>query len=253
MDPKLYTDKAFESLAKLPQYADKYSNQRIEAVHLVKALLDAGPSGIAQRIVVKSGVDSAAFDKKLEEYLQRQPKVSDVTNKVMGPTLMESLKRSNELRKDYGDSFISIEHLLLGATLTDSNTRRLLQEVGGTADGLTKATKEIRGNNKVTSKNAEETYEALSKYARDLTAAAREGKLDPVIGRDEEIRRAIQILSRRTKNNPILLGEPGGKVFLHFLSYCCLRFLPFDLLQSERLQSRKVLPKESSLAMYPRP
>jgi ATP-dependent Clp protease ATP-binding subunit ClpB len=209
MNPELYTEKAFEAIAKLPQYGDHYKNQRLEALHLIKALNDAGPAGLTQRILSKAGIDQNSFETKLEESLQRLPKLSDVSNKLIGNTLTEALKRSNELRKDFGDGYISVEHLLLGCTLTDSSSRKILMDAGASADALSTAVKAIRGNNKVTSKSAEETYEALKKYARDLTAAAKEGKLDPVIGRDEEIRRTIQILSRRTKNNPILLGEPG--------------------------------------------
>jgi len=209
MNPELYTEKAFEAIAKLPQYGDHYKNQRLEALHLIKALNDAGPAGLTQRILSKAGIDQNSFETKLEESLQRLPKLSDVSNKLIGNSLTEALKRSNELRKDFGDGYISVEHLLLGCTLTDSSSRKILMDAGASADALSTAVKAIRGNNKVTSKSAEETYEALKKYARDLTAAAKEGKLDPVIGRDEEIRRTIQILSRRTKNNPILLGEPG--------------------------------------------
>eukprot|EP00349_Pseudokeronopsis_sp_Brazil_P004476 CAMPEP_0202964930 /NCGR_PEP_ID=MMETSP1396-20130829/9054_1 /ASSEMBLY_ACC=CAM_ASM_000872 /TAXON_ID= /ORGANISM="Pseudokeronopsis sp., Strain Brazil" /LENGTH=924 /DNA_ID=CAMNT_0049687455 /DNA_START=238 /DNA_END=3012 /DNA_ORIENTATION=- len=209
MSPELYTEKAFEALVKLPQYGDNYKNQRLEALHLLKALHDAGPSGLAQRILSKAGVNPQTFDSKLEESLQKLPKVSDVSNKAMGSSLMEALKQSNDFRKDFGDSFISIEHLLLGCTVSDSASRKAITDSGASTDALSTAVKAIRGNSKVTSKTAEDTYEALKKYARDLTAAAREGKLDPVIGRDEEIRRTIQILSRRTKNNPILLGEPG--------------------------------------------
>eukprot|EP01033_Poteriospumella_lacustris_P006964 gene6966-5021_t len=209
MSPDIYTEKAFEAISKIPQYGDQYKNQRLEALHLLKSLNDAGPAGLTQRILSQAGVNQATFDSKLEEALQRLPKLSDVSNKLLGSTLNDALRRSNDLRKDYGDSFISVEHLLLGCTLTDSSSRKVIMDAGASAETLSTAVKAIRGDRKVTSKTAEESYQALQKYARDLTAAAREGKLDPVIGRDEEIRRTIQILSRRTKNNPILLGEPG--------------------------------------------
>lgn len=207
MNPEGYTEKAWEAVAKLPQYADKYSTQNLEATHLLRSLFDEGPSGLAQRIISKAGADSKALDEKLEAYLNKQPKVSDTSAKMMGKTLSDLLTKSNSFKKEYGDQFVSIEHILLAAADTEGFTKQLLSGVG--VPKLKTAVDSIRGSNKVTSRNPEASYEALDKYSRDLTKAAMEGKLDPVIGRDDEIRRAIQILSRRTKNNPILLGEPG--------------------------------------------
>lgn len=209
MNPNLYTEKAWESIAKLPQYADKYSTQNLEATHLLKSLLDEGPSGLTQRILSKAGIDSKIVDSKLEDFLRKQPRVSDTSTKTMGRSLQDCLTKAINLRQDFGDQFVSTEHLLLGAADTEGYTKRLFGEMSTNSNKLKDAVKAIRGNNTVTSRNPEQTYEALKKYSRDLTEAAAEGKLDPVIGRDEEIRRAIQILSRRTKNNPILLGEPG--------------------------------------------
>lgn len=128
---------------------------------------------------------------------------------MLGQTGQKCLSRALALRTEFGDSFVSVEHLFLASADTDGFSQTCFTEQGSSFDKLKEAVLAIRGSNKVTSKNPEGTYEALSKYSRDLTAAAAEGKLDPVIGRDEEIRRTIQILSRRTKNNPILLGEPG--------------------------------------------
>ena len=121
---------------------------------------------------------------------------------------MDLLSKAQGIKAEYGDSFVSVEHLLLAAADTDGYSKQVFKEVGADVTQLKAAVNEIRGKNKVTSRNPEASYEALDKYATDLTGAAAEGKLDPVIGRDDEIRRAIQILSRRTKNNPILLGEP---------------------------------------------
>jgi ATP-dependent Clp protease ATP-binding subunit ClpB len=123
--------------------------------------------------------------------------------------MQNCLTKANEYKREFGDSFISIEHLLLSMSVIDSYAKTLFKKFGLASTKLRETIESIRGNNKVTSRNPENSYEALKKYSRDLTEAAREGKLDPVIGRDDEIRRAIQILSRRTKNNPILLGEPG--------------------------------------------
>lgn len=209
MNPQIYTEKAWDAVAKLPQYGDKYSHQSMEAIHLLRALFDEGKAGLTQRILTKAGINTATFDNKLEEYLKKQTKVSDVSNKVLGRTLQETLTKASGLKKEFGDQFISIEHIVLAAADTEGSSKKVFAEVGSSMTKLKDAVKEIRGKNTVTSRNAEETYEALKKYSRDLTAAAAEGKLDPVIGRDEEIRRTIQILSRRTKNNPILLGEPG--------------------------------------------
>jgi ATP-dependent Clp protease ATP-binding subunit ClpB len=226
------TEKAWDAIAKLPQISDQYSAQYLEATHILKSLLDEGPGGLAQRIITKAGVDPTVVAKNLDSYLKKQSKVSGATNKMLGQTGQKCLSRALALRSkllyreyhyyyandlicallflaEFGDSFVSVEHLFLASADTDGFSKTCFTEQGSSFDKLKEAVLAIRGSNKVTSKNPEGTYEALAKYGRDLTAAAAEGKLDPVIGRDEEIRRTIQILSRRTKNNPILLGEPG--------------------------------------------
>ena len=208
-NPNTYTEKAWDAIAKLPQYGDKYSTQSLEATHLLRALLDEGPGGLTHRILAKAGVDVKAVDSKLEDHLSKQPRVSDVSTKIMGKSLISSLTNSLKFKKEYGDQYVSIEHLLLGAADTDGASKDAFKGTGTDLNKLKEAVTAIRGTNTVTSRNPEVNYEALEKYCRDLTAAASDGKLDPVIGRDDEIRRTIQILSRRTKNNPILLGEPG--------------------------------------------
>jgi len=209
MNPNLYTEKSWDSIAKLPQYGDEYGAQSLEAHHLFSSLVDEGEQGLAQRILSKANVDIPTLKGKLESFLRKQPKVSDTSSKVMGQSLLQCLTKSNSFKREFGDQFISIEHILLAIADTDGFTKKLLSEMNVNLSKLKEAVKEIRGSNKVSTRTPEATYEALKKYSRDLTEAAAEGKLDPVIGRDEEIRRAIQILSRRTKNNPILLGEPG--------------------------------------------
>jgi ATP-dependent Clp protease ATP-binding subunit ClpB len=209
MNPNIYTERAWEALAKLPQYGDKYSCQSLEGLHLLKSLVDEGPSGLTQRILSKAGADNKLVDKKLDEALNRLPRVSDVSNKILGRSLSDALMKASSYKQGYGDQYISIEHLVLGVSDTDQNSRRVLNDCGVTTEKLKTSIDTIRGGTVVTSRSAEDQYEALKKYSRDLTAAAADGKLDPVIGRDDEIRRTIQILSRRTKNNPILLGEPG--------------------------------------------
>ena len=200
MNPNLYTEKAWDAVAKSPQYCEKYSTQYVEAPLLLKALLEEGPTGLTQRIMIKAGVDMKTFDTELEGYLLKQPKVSDTTNKMMGKSMEKCLTKSMAFKKEFGDSFISIEHLLLAMTDIDGFVKDLFKKSKVDLTKLKEAVSSIRGKNTVTSRNPEVSYEALQKYGRDLTAAAREGKLDPVIGRDDEIRRTIQILSRRTKN-----------------------------------------------------
>jgi ATP-dependent Clp protease ATP-binding subunit ClpB len=209
MNPNFYTEKAWDNIGKLPAYGDKYGTQFLEATHMLRSLLDDGAAGLAQRIMFKAGVDSKLIDSSLEEFLKKQPRVSDVSNKSLGRTAVEALTKANEFKREFGDQYVSVEHLLLAVASTDGFTKKVFSDAGSGLKQLKEAALEIRGNNKVTTRNPEVSYEALKQYSRDLTEAAREGKLDPVIGRDEEIRRTIQILSRRTKNNPILLGEPG--------------------------------------------
>lgn len=209
MDANLYTEKAWDSIAKLSQYGDKYSTANLEAEHLLRSLFDEGKGGLTQRILSKAGINCDKFDRKLEEHLQKLPKYSDLSQKGISDGLHECLVKSIGLKNEYGDQFISTEHLLLACADTDGYTKRIFMDVDSSYAKLKEAVTAIRGTTKVTSRNSEENYDALSKYSRDLTKAAIDGKLDPVIGRDEEIRKAIQILSRRTKNNPILLGEPG--------------------------------------------
>ena len=177
---------------------------------MLRSLLD-DKAGLGRRILDKAGVDGNAINTNLDAYLNKQPKVSGSGDmqKSFGRSAMDCLTQANTIKAEMGDSFISIEHLLLSAASTAGYSKQVFLDAGVNIDKLKEAVNAIRGNNKVTSRNPENSYEALDKYARDLTAAAREGKLDPVIGRDDEIRRSIQILSRRTKNNPILLGEPG--------------------------------------------
>ncbi len=237
-NPETYTEKAWEAIAKLPQYGNKYSAQVMESTHLLRALLDEGPGGLTQRVLAKAGVDINDIDSKLEKHLQRQPRVSDTSSKVMGQTLTNALSKSINFKKEFGDQFVSIEHLLLGTADTDGFTKNVFTEAGSGMKQLKEAVTAIRGSNKVTSRNPEVAYEALEKYCIDLTARAAEGKLDPVIGRDDEIRRAIQILSRRTKNNPIFLGEPGvGKTAI--AEGLAQRILSNDV--PETLKGRKLL------------
>ncbi len=205
---ELFTEKAWAAIVAAQQLAQQKRQQQMESEHLFAALL--AQQGLAGRVLEKAGVDVGTLSQKLEAYIAGQPSLSSPPNNVyLGKGLNTVLDQANELKGTYGDSYIAIEHLLLALAIDDRCGKQLLSQAGTSADKLKDAVAAVRGSQTVTDQNPEGTYESLEKYGRDLTKAAREGKLDPVIGRDEEIRRTIQILSRRTKNNPVLIGEPG--------------------------------------------
>ncbi|MEG4497086.1 ATP-dependent chaperone ClpB [Microcoleus sp. F10-C6] len=208
-NPNQFTEKAWEALARTPEIVKAGQQQQLESEHLMKALLEQ-ESGLASSLFNKAGVSVAKLRDRTDEFISRQPKITGTGGNVyLGRSLDTLLDRAETYRKEYGDEFISIEHLILGYVKDDRFGRNLLQEFKLDEAKLKDIIAQVRGNNKVTDQNPEGKYEALEKYGRDLTEAARQGKLDPVIGRDDEIRRTIQILSRRTKNNPVLIGEPG--------------------------------------------
>ncbi|MBD1886522.1 ATP-dependent chaperone ClpB [Microcoleus vaginatus] len=208
-NPNQFTEKAWEALARTPEIVKAGQQQQLESEHLMKALLEQ-ESGLASSLFNKAGVSVAKLRDRTDEFISRQPKISGSGGNVyLGRSLDTLLDRAETYRKDYGDEFISIEHLILGYVKDDRFGKNLLQEFKLDEGKLKDIITQVRGKNKVTDQNPEGKYEALEKYGRDLTEAARQGKLDPVIGRDDEIRRTIQILSRRTKNNPVLIGEPG--------------------------------------------
>lgn len=208
-NPNQFTEKAWEALARTPEVVKGVQQQQLESEHLMKALLEQ-ESGLAGSLFNKAGVSLPKLRDRTDEFISRQPKITGSGGNVyLGRSLDTLLDRAETYRKDYGDEFISIEHLILGYVKDDRFGKNLLQEFKLDEAKLKDIIAQVRGNNKVTDQNPEGKYEALEKYGRDLTEAARQGKLDPVIGRDDEIRRTIQILSRRTKNNPVLIGEPG--------------------------------------------
>ncbi|MGB8690757.1 MAG: ATP-dependent chaperone ClpB, partial [Microcoleus sp.] len=208
-NPNQFTEKAWEALARTPELVKAAQQQQLESEHLMKALLEQ-ESGLASSLFNKAGVPLPKLRERTDEFISRQPKISGSGNNVyLGRSLDTLLDRAEIYRKDYGDEFISIEHLILGYIKDDRFGKNLLQEFKLDEAKLKDIITQVRGKHKVTDQNPEGKYEALEKYGRDLTEAARQGKLDPVIGRDDEIRRTIQILSRRTKNNPVLIGEPG--------------------------------------------
>jgi ATP-dependent Clp protease ATP-binding subunit ClpB len=205
---ELFTEKAWGAVVAAQQLAQQKRQQQMESEHLFAALL--AQQGLAGRILEKAGVDVGTLSQRLEAFIAGQPSLSSPPDNVyLGKGLNTVLDQANSLKDSYGDSYIAIEHLLLAMAIDDRCGKQLLSQAGTSADKLKDAVQAIRGSQNVTDQNPEGTYESLEKYGRDLTKAARDGKLDPVIGRDEEIRRTIQILSRRTKNNPVLIGEPG--------------------------------------------
>ncbi|MEH1848464.1 MAG: ATP-dependent chaperone ClpB [Nostoc sp.] len=207
-NPNQFTEKAWEAIAHTQDIVKQYQQQQIESEHLLKALLEQ--DGLANVIFTKAGVNLQKLRDRTEQFFQRQPKVSGSSSSIyLGRSLDTLLDRADGYRKEFQDEYISIEHLLLAYAKDDRFGKGLFQEFGLDEGKLKNIIKQIRGSQKVTDQNPEGKYEALEKYGRDLTEAARKGQLDPVIGRDDEIRRTIQILSRRTKNNPVLIGEPG--------------------------------------------
>jgi ATP-dependent Clp protease ATP-binding subunit ClpB len=206
-NPNQFTEKAWAAIAQTPDLAKQAQHQQIESEHLMKALLEQ--EGLSSSILNKAGVNVQQMRDRTEQFINRQPKVSGSSSVYLGRTVDTLLDRADAYRKEYADEYISIEHLLLGFAKDDRFGKGLFQEFKLTEQKLKETISQVRGNQKVTDQNPEGKYQSLEKYGRDLTQAAREGKLDPVIGRDDEIRRTIQILSRRTKNNPVLIGEPG--------------------------------------------
>jgi ATP-dependent Clp protease ATP-binding subunit ClpB len=208
-NPNQFTEKAWEAIARTPDIAKAAQQQQLESEHLMKALLEQ--EGLANSILNKLEVPVQKFREATETFIQRQPKISGSGggSVYLGRSLDTLLDRAESYRKEFKDDYISIEHLMLAYVKDDRFGKALFQEFKLDEKKLRSAITQIRGNQKVTDQNPEGKYESLEKYGRDLTEAAREGKLDPVIGRDDEIRRTVQILSRRTKNNPVLIGEPG--------------------------------------------
>ena len=203
-----FTEKGWAAIVLAQQLAQQRKHQQLETEHLLLSLLQQ--NALAGRILEKAGVSIGNLQTAVEAHLQEQPTLQAAPDSVyLGKGVNDLLDQAEKHKQAFGDSFISIEHLLLALAGDNRCGRKLLNQAGVDAGKLKVAIDAVRGNQKVTDQNPEGTYESLEKYGRDLTAAAREGKLDPVIGRDDEIRRTIQILSRRTKNNPVLIGEPG--------------------------------------------
>jgi len=208
------TVKAREAFSAALKLAESRQHPQVTASHILAAASDQ-PDGVVPRLLTRIGANAGTVRAALDDRLQRQPRVTG-DHTVGWAADVERLVRAAQAEADtLHDEYISTEHLLLAALTIGGDVGAALGEAGVTRDAVMGALKEVRGTQRVTDENPESTYEALEKYARDLTDLARRGKLDPVIGRDEEIRRSLQVLSRRTKNNPVLIGEPGvGKTAL---------------------------------------
>ena len=212
MDINRFTQKAQEAISGAQTKAVRYGHQQVDVEHVLASLLEQ-EGGLATSIFNRLEISADNLKQRVEQELERMPKVSGSAGAAdqvyVTGRLNKLLAAAEDEAKKLKDEYISIEHLVLAMTEDGGATGRIFKELGITRDRLTRALQEIRGNQRVTSQNPEATYEALERYGRDLTKLAAQGKLDPVIGRDEEIRRVIQVLSRRTKNNPVLIGEPG--------------------------------------------
>jgi len=206
-DPNKFTEKAWEAIVKSQEVARRAQQQQLEVEHLLTSLLEQ--NGLATTVLNAAAIPVPRFQKQVEDFLLQQPKVKNPDQLYLGRNLEVWLDRSDEARKTFEDEFISIEHMLIGLLDDDRLGRKLFRSFNVDRKKLEAIIKKVRGNQTVSDQNPEAKYAALEKYGRDLTASAKEGKLDPVIGRDDEIRRVIQVLSRRTKNNPVLIGEPG--------------------------------------------
>ncbi|MBV8164994.1 MAG: AAA family ATPase, partial [Candidatus Eremiobacteraeota bacterium] len=203
------TEKAQEAVVRAQAIAREHSASEIDAEHLLAALLE-DPEGVPALVLRQLGVDAAGVSQQLSALLAKRSKVYGASEPGMGRDLRDILTRAAQEAQHFKDEYISTEHLLLAIADTGkSEAAELLRKTGATRDAILKALSAVRGSQRVTDQNPEGKYQALERYGRDLTKLARENKIDPVIGRDEEIRRVVQVLSRRTKNNPVLIGEPG--------------------------------------------
>ncbi len=206
-----FTLKAQEAVMQAQHIANEHGHQQIEVEHLLKALLDDA-EGVPQAILKKLGANLELIRSRVDEELQKIPRVSGAG--AMGQVyitqrLNNVINTAMQFMRELKDEYVSTEHLLMAMAEDSGAAGQILKNQGVTKDNILKVLKDIRGSQRVTDQNPEEKYQALERYGRDLTELARQGKLDPVIGRDDEIRRAIQVLSRRTKNNPVLVGDPG--------------------------------------------
>jgi ATP-dependent Clp protease ATP-binding subunit ClpB len=213
-DQSKFTEQAWDGIVRSQDVAKRFKNRDLQVEHLIIALLEE--AGLAQTIIKKGNIELPRFKQQLEAFTHRQPKYQAIDQLYLGQALDDLLNRAETIRESWGDKFISVEHLFLSFAEDDRIGRMLLKRFACDPQDLERIIKEIRGSRKtpqdsdsIDEKDPESAYEALERFGRDLTEEAKAGKLDPVIGRDDEIRRVVQVLSRRSKNNPVLIGEPG--------------------------------------------
>ncbi|HHY95672.1 MAG TPA: type VI secretion system ATPase TssH, partial [Firmicutes bacterium] len=209
MQPERFTVKSQEALAAAQSLARAGQRSQVEPEDLLLALIRQ-EDGMVGPLLKKCGADPGAVGNSMEQALAQQPRVYGATGGAyVSPRLADALDRAQKTAERLKDEYVSTEHLLLALLADQGPAGKALRGAGVSESTLMKALREVRGSQRVTDPSPEEKYQVLQRYCRDLTDMARRGKLDPVIGRDEEIRRVIQVLSRRTKNNPVLIGEPG--------------------------------------------
>src|SRR5215831_4696677 len=203
-----FTLKAQEAIESAISFADRSQHQQVEPEHLLTSLLEQS-EGIVKPVLEKIGVNVPALLGEVQAQVKKLPSVQG-GQQYFSPRMNSVFSAAQKEADNMGDAYVSTEHLLLAlASEKDAPAGKMLRQHGVNRDDLLKVIEQLRGGSKITDQDPESKYQALSKYGRDLTELARQGKLDPVIGRDDEIRRVIQVLSRRTKNNPVLIGEPG--------------------------------------------
>jgi ATP-dependent Clp protease ATP-binding subunit ClpB len=212
MDINKYTEKAQQAILAAQQLADREGHPEILPEHLLLTLLDQR-EGIVPEIVRKMNADPAALATQVRAELERLPRAHGGSQVGLSARLRKVTDTAEQEAERLKDEYVSTEHLFVAIASEGGRAAatRILEQRGITRDTILQALTSIRGSQRVTSQNPESTYQSLERYGRDLTELARKGKLDPVIGRDEEIRRVIQVLSRRTKNNPVLIGEPSAR------------------------------------------
>jgi ATP-dependent Clp protease ATP-binding subunit ClpB len=204
-----FTEKARQAVSEANELAKQYNNSQIDVEHLLATLLSQD-GGVVQQVIQKVGGDLAMTKRQVTEDIERLPRAYGGSEPSISPRLRKLLEAAWKEMSNFHDEYLSVEHMLLAMfDIGDGSAQRILRSAGLTRDLVLKALTSIRGAQRVTDQNPEVKYQALEKYGRNLTQLAEQGKLDPVIGRDDEIRRVIQVLSRRTKNNPVLIGEPG--------------------------------------------